>query len=126
MDYTRALNFKSLSTIATASQTTNHTSVWVGDLKSAVVFLEITTITGTTHTLDVKFQGKSPGGTWRDMPAAGVTAPYKFSYPQASATTAKCAQLAGPFPQYMRAVSSLGAASRGRWSILGYGLENRE
>lgn len=115
------ITFKAVATISTASQTTNHTSVTaVRYFKDFLLFAHVTTIAGTTHTLDIHLETKGPDGFWYDLPQGGTT-PDFMKFPQISATGLKCLRVVGPLGKELRAVSVLGAASRGRWGIFGYG-----
>lgn len=121
--YYEELTLKALGTIATASQTTNHTAVDAMHYKELLVFLHVTTISGTTHTLDVHLESKGPDNFWYDLPQAG-TSPEIFKFAQMSATGLKMIRLAGPIAKQLRPVSVLGAASRGRWGIRAWGVRD--
>lgn len=122
MQFWEPITFKAVGTISTASSTTNHTSATaVRWFKEALLFLHVTTIAGTTKTLNVHFETKGPDEFWYDLPQGG-TSPNFHKFTARTTTGMECIRVVGPVGKEVRAVSVLSAASRGRWGIFGLGL----
>lgn len=63
-------NSKEIEVLPSASRTVsgNSTTIDVGNYKEAIVFLDVTVVSGTTPTLDVNFQTQdSVSGKWFDI-----------------------------------------------------------
>lgn len=114
--------FRAAGTIATASQTTNHTGVTAARyFRDFLLFAHVTTIAGTSPTLNVHFESLGPDGFWQDLPQGGTT-PYKFKFDQFTATGMKCLRIIdGGMGKQTRAVSVLGANSHARFGIFAWG-----
>lgn len=96
---------RTLSIFTSAARATTTSSVFdIGDADALIGFLDVTAKSGTSPTLDVKFQDSPNNATWFDL--GGTT------FTQVTATTSSQTVVASRAPaRYIRAVATVGGSS---------------
>src|SRR5947207_292321 len=91
----------SINKATTGAVTTskNSTKINGGGYANCVAYLNVTAASGTSPTLDVKFQDSADGTTWYDVPSGAFT--------QKTATGSQRLALSNVGP-YLRAVQAVG------------------
>lgn len=89
----------------TATQTTPSAAPYIhsGNYSNAVAFLNVTAHSGTTPTLDVKFQDSPDGVIWTDVPSGAFT-----QVTTTNSATRLALSSVGPF---LRVVQTLGGTT---------------
>src|SRR4051812_41676996 len=99
---TPTTSIRKASAGALGAGTTNSSKVNAGGYGTAKAFLNITAVSGTSPTLDVKFQDSADGTNWVDV-ASGA-------FPQKTATGISSLVLNNVGP-YLRAVQTVGGSA---------------